>query len=199
MVAGTSKLPGLGTTHHKHRRHAAQAAAWICTVRTRHESRPTRPTTRAQWCSGITSALHAEGPGFNPQCVHIPQPQARPAVKSTRLRPARARKASHCLNNARKDQIVVSHPLSMQEARVQSPVCPDYGHSSVCHLHPRTLRGFLPVNAHAKGRGGACARRASGGDCTRRLARVLRGTCGLVAMMSASHAEGRQFDPGQVY
>ena len=22
------------------------------------------------WCSGITSALHAEGPGFNPQCVH---------------------------------------------------------------------------------------------------------------------------------
>ena len=22
------------------------------------------------WCSGITSASHAEGPGFNPQCVH---------------------------------------------------------------------------------------------------------------------------------
>ena len=67
--------------------------------------------------SGITSALHAEGPGFNPQCVHncctpgmcvcfsLRQPQARPAVRSIRLRPARARKASHCLNNARKDQI----------------------------------------------------------------------------------------------
>ena len=27
----------------------------------------------------------------------------------------------------------------------------------------------------------------------------LRRTCGLVAMTSASHAEGRQFDPGQVY
>ena len=26
-----------------------------------------------------------------------------------------------------------------------------------------------------------------------------RSTCGLVAMTSASHAEGRQFDPGQVY
>ena len=26
-----------------------------------------------------------------------------------------------------------------------------------------------------------------------------RGTCGLVAMTSALHAEGRQFDPGQVY
>ena len=26
-----------------------------------------------------------------------------------------------------------------------------------------------------------------------------QGTCGLVAMMSASHVEGRQFDPGQVY
>ena len=23
------------------------------------------------WCSGITSASHAEGPGFNPQCVHL--------------------------------------------------------------------------------------------------------------------------------
>jgi hypothetical protein len=28
---------------------------------------------------------------------------------------------------------------------------------------------------------------------------VARSTCGLVAMTSASHAEGRQFDPGQVY
>ena len=27
----------------------------------------------------------------------------------------------------------------------------------------------------------------------------LSGTCGLVAMTSAQHAEGRQFDPGQVY
>ena len=26
-----------------------------------------------------------------------------------------------------------------------------------------------------------------------------QGTCGLVAMTSASHAEGRHFDPGQVY
>ncbi len=75
------------------------------------------------WCSGITSALHAEGPGFNPQCVHncctpgmcvcfsLRQPQARPAVRSIRLRPARARKASHCLNNAREDQIF---PYSLQ-------------------------------------------------------------------------------------
>ena len=29
--------------------------------------------------------------------------------------------------------------------------------------------------------------------------RAIAGTCGLVAMTSASHAEGRQFDPGQVY
>ena len=26
---------------------------------------------RGTWCSGITSASHAEGPGFNPQCVHL--------------------------------------------------------------------------------------------------------------------------------
>ena len=25
---------------------------------------------RGTWCSGITSAPHAEGPGLNPQCVH---------------------------------------------------------------------------------------------------------------------------------
>ena len=29
--------------------------------------------------------------------------------------------------------------------------------------------------------------------------RVCKGTCGLVAMTPASHAEGRQLDPGQVY
>ena len=28
---------------------------------------------------------------------------------------------------------------------------------------------------------------------------IVSGTCGLVAMTSAQHAEGRQFDPGQVY
>ena len=28
---------------------------------------------------------------------------------------------------------------------------------------------------------------------------TLNSTCGLVAMTSAQHAEGRQFDPGQVY
>ena len=28
---------------------------------------------------------------------------------------------------------------------------------------------------------------------------TIASTCGLVAMTSASHAEGRQFDPGQVY
>ena len=26
---------------------------------------------RGTWCSGITSASHAEGPGFKPQCVHF--------------------------------------------------------------------------------------------------------------------------------
>ena len=26
---------------------------------------------RGTWCSGITSASHAEGPGFTPQCVQL--------------------------------------------------------------------------------------------------------------------------------
>ena len=38
-------------------------------------------------------------------------------------------------------------------------------------------------------------------DCHDRgqLLKTINSTCGLVAMTSASHAEGRQFDPGQVY
>ena len=30
------------------------------------------PAPRGTWCSGITSASHAEGPGFKSQCVHFP-------------------------------------------------------------------------------------------------------------------------------
>ena len=29
---------------------------------------------RGTWCSGITSAPHAEGPGFKSQCVHVQKP-----------------------------------------------------------------------------------------------------------------------------
>ena len=30
-----------------------------------------RRRCKGTWCSGITSASHAEGPGFKSQCVHI--------------------------------------------------------------------------------------------------------------------------------
>ena len=30
-----------------------------------------RSSSLGTWCSGITSASHAEGPGLNPQCVHF--------------------------------------------------------------------------------------------------------------------------------
>ena len=33
-------------------------------------TRPPRIVPRGTWCSGITSASHAEGPGFKSQCVH---------------------------------------------------------------------------------------------------------------------------------
>ena len=32
---------------------------------------------RGTWCSGITSASHAAGPGFNPQCVHLMSERSR--------------------------------------------------------------------------------------------------------------------------
>ena len=41
--------------------------------------------------------------------------------------------------------------------------------------------------------------RPAGKDSALRWSAISTSTCGLVAMASASHAEGRQFDPGQVY
>ena len=41
--------------------------------------------------------------------------------------------------------------------------------------------------------------RAADFEFRRRSVLEVMSTCGLVAMTSASHAEGRQFDPGQVY
>ena len=41
---------------------------WVCSV----QRRDTIPSLlKGTWCSGITSAPHAEGPGLNPQCVHV--------------------------------------------------------------------------------------------------------------------------------
>ena len=47
----------------------------------------------------------------------------------------------------------------------------------------------------------AAAATASGATSSCKISEKasLSGTCGLVAMTSAQHAEGRQFDPGQVY
>ena len=42
------------------------------------------------WCSGITSASHAEGPGFNPQRVHFRAQRGRRDAKDTRLAADRA-------------------------------------------------------------------------------------------------------------
>ena len=35
------------------------------------------------WCSGITPAQHAGGPGFNPQCVHLYFPSADGMLRQT--------------------------------------------------------------------------------------------------------------------
>ncbi len=45
----------------------------------RETTEPSRAQKRLQqttgtWCSGITPAQHAGGPGFNPQCVHAGAP-----------------------------------------------------------------------------------------------------------------------------
>ena len=64
-----------------------------------------------------------------------------------------------------------------------------------------------------RGEGGGCAHRRASGvlaspkalelaalhDALALAPTFFQSSCGLVAMTSASHAEGRQFDPGQVY
>ena len=52
----------------------------------------------------------------------------------------------------------------------------------------------------ARGRASGAAQRQVWASTEHPFANLTcRSTCGLVAMTSASHAEGRQFDPGQVY
>ena len=41
------------------------------------KTRKTKNFAQGTWCSGITSASHAEGPGFNPQCVQLWFPSSR--------------------------------------------------------------------------------------------------------------------------
>ena len=43
---------------------------------------------KGTWCSGITSASHAEGPGFKSQCVHLSRSLAPVRVDATAM-PAR--------------------------------------------------------------------------------------------------------------
>ena len=93
------------------------------------------------WYSGITSASHAEGPGFNPQRVHVLPSDVHLASTVTCAGPS-------------------MYFLSDHQWSVVWVLC----------LGPGQLHAW-----------------------------DARSTCGLVAMTSASHAEGRQFDPGQVF
>ena len=62
-----------------------------CNMRAQKNIHEIEPAAEAMgtWCSGITSAPHAEGPGFNPQCVHIDANAAgRPRVHFTSATPS---------------------------------------------------------------------------------------------------------------
>ena len=93
-VAVTVALPFLsnalikGKTQENH--YSAYTANGARTAR--ETTKPSRAQKRLQqttgtWCSGITPAQHAGGPGFNPQCVHMWQPRStvptRGACKTT--------------------------------------------------------------------------------------------------------------------
>ena len=67
-------------------------------------------TVEGTWCSGITSASHAEGPGFNPQCVHL----LRRALTFS-LRARDHAKPTHAHMQARKQQLI---GITHESARV---------------------------------------------------------------------------------
>ena len=59
VFRGSGRGPGAGaTTRHPHSFQNRVALAF-------------QILGKGTWCSGITSASHAEGPGFKPQCVHV--------------------------------------------------------------------------------------------------------------------------------
>ena len=66
-IAALQHAPRLLARGVRSRKSAAKFSFWKrCRVQCWQEC-PTRGT----WCSGITSASHAEGPGFKSQCVHF--------------------------------------------------------------------------------------------------------------------------------
>ena len=66
-IAALQHAPRLLARGVRSRKSAAKFSFWKrCRIQCWQEC-PTRGT----WCSGITSASHAEGPGFKSQCVHF--------------------------------------------------------------------------------------------------------------------------------
>ena len=72
------------------------------------------------WCSGITSASHAEGPGFKSQCVQS-------NLEFCVLAIARRRQLLEIVARGNANQkhgahgVVVSHPLCMRKALGSNP------------------------------------------------------------------------------
>ena len=113
---------------------------------------PSPPTAscffKGTWCSGITSAPHAEGPGLKSQCVqinaevglvmHVSQEVSVPhgrhgmsiAAANALAMPARHASAT-ALNmqvstiHSRAHAVVASHPLRMRKALGSNPSGPD--------------------------------------------------------------------------
>ena len=72
-VAAALLLQALACAVQQKRRPALSSQGLIVAnacVACKHACPQGAPPLKGTWCSGITSASHAEGPGLNPQCVH---------------------------------------------------------------------------------------------------------------------------------
>ena len=137
------------------------------------------------WCSGITSALHAEGPGFNPQCVHA---WFLDELLIDTLVDWRSRWAHG---------VVVSHPLCMRKALGSNPSVSNVGLRPCCahqgrafHVGRRSSPQVVPPQNYQWG----CLTgpRRSKASCHFALVPVGTWCSGIT---SASHAEGPGFNP----
>ena len=71
---------------------AASKMAYLISLEIRNwnSRKNARQIATGTWCSGITSASHAEGPGFKSQCVH----SCAAVLQCTLLGPSRARRSA---------------------------------------------------------------------------------------------------------
>ncbi len=168
---------------------ARVAAAPRSTPRSQH-AQLTRDSL-AEWSKALAQGASPQGRGFEPHSCHSCAVAAGVRTVAARPRPHKAPPDP-------------SHPPAGDAQRTRTPVRRRSRATQVRELRAadRCIANAAPCTGHSASMervSNAVAGSEPSAMRRRRGHKTRHGTCGLVAMTSASHAEGRQFDPGQVY